>query len=423
MRNFIETVLRKNSRILADSALTFVALVVVGGVQFLQMVIFSRHLGAAALGTYLAGFAVFRICQSLAQMGLETAALRFVAQAKATDEWGVVARTMAIACGSALAAGLALGALMYVLGPFLPKQAMGVITPLALAIGPSAACVVAANAIRGLDRNVLSLVFSGMIAPLVSILVFLVVTPSTAADHAAQAFGLGQAAAFVTMALFLVVTAGKFPNRLGKLSTRGLFSVALPLSAINLTLLCNDVFSVLILSWFHSTEQVAYLGVCGRLMLLVGFILHAVNRTNEARFAALSKLEDRKEIRRVYIAATVISSVTALPAIIVIAIFGRYLLQLFGSEFEAAYPTLLVLLAGQFVNAALGPSGNLLIMDEGHRKAALVSAKSVVLFFVLALALSPPFAAVGAAVAVSVSLVYRKVALTVAALHRLRSPI
>lgn len=419
----IGVILRANSRILTDSALTFVALVVVGGVQFVQMVIFSRNLGAEALGIYLAGFAIFRICQSMAQLGLETAALRFVAQAKASDEWGIVARTILIACASALVAGVVLGALMYLLGPYLPKQSIGVIMPLAFAVGPSAAGVVAANSIRGLDHNVLSLVFSGMVAPVMSIIVFLIVSQSSAADYAAQAFATGQAAAFVTVVLFLAVTTRRFPNRTGKLSMRRLFSVALPLTAINLSLLCNDVFSVLILSWFHSTEQVAYLGVCGRLMLLVGFILHAVNRTNEARFAALSKLEDQKEIRRVYITATVIASATALPAIILIAVFGRYLLSLFGPEFSAAYPTLIVLLAGQFVNAALGPSGNLLIMDDGHRKAALMSAKSVLLFFVLALALSPPYAAVGAAVAISASLIYRKVALTLAVLHRLRTTI
>lgn len=399
----------ENRSIALSSIATFAMLGGVGAVQFVQMLIFSRTLGASALGVYLAGFAIFRIAQTVSQLGLESAALRFVAQGKSVEEWGAVGRTLLVSMLAALVAGVLAGGVVLTVAPYLPSQSLDVLWCLALAVGPSAACVVAANAIRGLSYNVLSLAFSGLIAPAVSIAVFVMVAQQPGAGRAAMSFALGQAVAFVVVSLFLLVTARRFPNNEGKLDAARLFKVALPLSAVNLSVLCNDVFSVAILSWFHSPEQVAFLGVCGRIMLVIGFLLHAINRTNEARFAGFSRVGDRDAIRRLYVFATGMAIAVAAPTMLAIALLAKPLLRLFGAEFEQAQTVLLILLAGQLVNAALGPSGSLLIMDDGQKAAATISAVSVAIFLVLAFALTPTFAAAGMAAAVSTSLLYRKV--------------
>jgi O-antigen/teichoic acid export membrane protein len=78
----------------------------------------------------------------------------------------------------------------------------------------------------------------------------------------------------------------------------------------------------------------------------------------------------------------------------------------FGGEFKAAYPALVVLVAGQFVNAASGSTGFFMNMTGKQRIFSWVIAVAAVLNVMLGLLLIPRWGAVGGAWAATISLAF-----------------
>lgn len=95
--------------------------------------------------------------------------------------------------------------------------------------------------------------------------------------------------------------------------------------------------------------------------------------------------------------------VATLPLVWVIAIAPDSVLGVFGSEFEGAETALLIVLIGQFVNAATGSGGLVLVMIGRTGYDFAVYAGSLSLSLTLAFALSPRFGITGAAIANAVT--------------------
>ena len=86
------------------------------------------------------------------------------------------------------------------------------------------------------------------------------------------------------------------------------------------------------------------------------------------------------------------------PILVVLVFLGHPIMKfVFGTEFTVAYPAMLVLVAGQFVNAVSGSTG--IFMNMTGRQAAFrnIMTASAVLNVLLCLALVPRFGTLGAA--------------------------
>lgn len=90
-------------------------------------------------------------------------------------------------------------------------------------------------------------------------------------------------------------------------------------------------------------------------------------------------------------------------------------LDLFGASFQMGATALVILALGQFVNAAAGPSGNVLIMTGQERIAVRGVAAGLLANIVLAVALVPPLGVTGGAIAFASSLVLWNTVLVVLA--------
>jgi O-antigen/teichoic acid export membrane protein len=102
-----------------------------------------------------------------------------------------------------------------------------------------------------------------------------------------------------------------------------------------------------------------------------------------------------------------------------VIVLGRFLLGLFGDEFVAAYPALVILAAGQIVNALCGTVGSLMIMTRLHREAATVFGGAAALNIALNAVLIPRFGLNGAAIATSTTVVLWNVVMVVLVVRKL----
>jgi O-antigen/teichoic acid export membrane protein len=118
----------------------------------------------------------------------------------------------------------------------------------------------------------------------------------------------------------------------------------------------------------------------------------------------------RRSARMTFIATTVL--------VAGLAIFGRYVLVLFGPGFSAAYVPLLILLVGEWLNTCAGSVGFLLTMTRFQKQAPGIFLCGAVSSLVLAVLLVPRWSLTGMAVAtvagwtvwnlVALAYVYRK---------------
>lgn len=95
----------------------------------------------------------------------------------------------------------------------------------------------------------------------------------------------------------------------------------------------------------------------------------------------------------------------SVPVILLLAIAGKMLLGWFGDSFRDAYLPLVILLAGQAVNAATGMVGGVLSMTGHHRIFVLFNLVAFLVQLTLSWLLIPSFGMTGAAIATSTALI------------------
>lgn len=145
------------------------------------------------------------------------------------------------------------------------------------------------------------------------------------------------------------------------------------------------------------------MAVAQRTAFLISFLLIAINLVVAPRFSALSAQGNLDELKLI-VKATVrlVLAVTAPLTLIIILCSGK-IMNLFGPEFRDGAILLQILAIGQFINAATGPVGQLLMMtghERDSRTIAFIVAPSAV---VAALVLTPWLGVEGAAISTAVA--------------------
>lgn len=102
-----------------------------------------------------------------------------------------------------------------------------------------------------------------------------------------------------------------------------------------------------------------------------------------------------------------------------LAVFGPWILRLFGPGFEAGHPMILVLAVGLIARSSIGPAERLLNMVGQQKICAAVYAVAVVVNIALCLTLVPRIGPIGAAIATAGAVVVESILLFAAVKKRL----
>jgi len=141
-----------------------------------------------------------------------------------------------------------------------------------------------------------------------------------------------------------------------------------------------------------------------RTSTLVAFVLSVASVAAQPTISAFHAQGRWVELGRFIAQVTLcILGVTVLVGLTV-AILGHYILGLFGHEFQAGYPALLILISGFALVAPLGPITSLLIMTGRHYPAAGVHTASIGVNLALNALFIPLWGIEGAALATASSL-------------------
>ncbi len=170
-----------------------------------------------------------------------------------------------------------------------------------------------------------------------------------------------------------------------------------PFAVVQLSSIVMGSLETLLLGFFSHAESVALYAAALRLVLIMNFVLIAVNSVLAPRMAAAHARGDESALRRAMREATLISLLLSSPLGLLYLLRPAWVLGLFGADFVAASQALVVLTLGQCVSLLCGPVMLALQMCGQERAQQKIVLLTLLLVFLLGCWLVPRWGVMGAA--------------------------
>lgn len=373
----------------------------------------ARALGAEALGIYALGVTLIGFLGTFNALGLPDAAVRFVAQYQAAGRFDFLHALLWRGAGALLAANVLFAVVLLVGGPWV---AVHFYHSAALAhYVPWFAGLMLLGVLTHFYGKVLAgyqdihgrtLIVSFIGSPLNVLVAVLLITAG---------FGLsGYLGAQVISAIvvqFLLFRAvrrltpqqARFGSQPGRPLQREVVSFSYTLIGIGLMEFVMAQVDKVSLGYFRGAREVGIYSVAAAFVAYVPILLSSVNQLFSPMISGLHTLGDRVMLKRLFQALTKWIVALTLPLAIVVMVFARVIMHIFGHDFEAGWPILIIGTIGQLVNCGVGSVGLLLLMSGHEKRLIRVQIYMALVTLVLNLLLVPTLGLIGAAVAAALT--------------------
>jgi O-antigen/teichoic acid export membrane protein len=397
--------------LIKKAGITFVIQILGVGLGYLLQVFLARVMGAEEYGLYTYIFAWATICALICNLGIPVAVLRFIPEYSTKGDWG---RFQGVIRGSSrltfsFSIGMSLLVTVIVLWLHSSRQLdnfapilLGVWTVPLLALER-----LQGNFFRSGRLMVAAYGPSKVLRPLLFML-----------GTAAMFYWVGreklasQPVLLITIATYVLLIFSQQVLIHKSLLTQGekakpiyevrsWLRVSLPLLLIVGFVIVLYQTDILMVGMFLSPADVALYNAATKTSFLTSFVYTAVEAIGAPTIAGLYAAGDRVQLQKVM---TTTAHLVFWPTMLVTLFLfagGKYILQLFGSEFIAAYWPLVILSWGQVVNSATGPAGYILDLTGHQDQSARVRCCTAITNIVLNTILIPQFGITGAAIATS----------------------
>lgn len=369
-------------KLLSGGAWTAGTRVAAGFSGFAVNALLARLLVPADLGDYFLLVSVASAGALSAQLGLQVALVRLVAEAmsrgRADQAYGAAATGLAIV---AVAAAV-LGSVVAVFGADMAVAIFGSATLARIAwlgglwLGTLAIMNLIAEVFRGLhDYRMAGLIGgAGSSLLLLAMIGSLYVMRGQASVGIAAALGvLATAAVAIAGAVALRRRASQAAVRVA-MPVREMLSVSLPLLVTSIAFFVSGQADLWILGIWGSREDVAVYGAAVRLVQLVMVPMLMINAVLAPLIADLHAKGHGSELQKLLRGA---AAVSGLPALVMLAcVFGGaapLLGWLYGDFYRHGTTALVLICSGQAVNVLTGPAAVTLMMT-GHQRAVMTIA-------------------------------------------------
>jgi O-antigen/teichoic acid export membrane protein len=163
---------------------------------------------------------------------------------------------------------------------------------------------------------------------------------------------------------------------------------------------------VIFLGIFRTETEVGLYAIAVKLATLTSFLLAAINSMAAPKFAELFYKGELGELLSVARKSTKLAFWATLPILLMLVLLGETILKtLYGTEFAAAYPAMMIMVVGQVINGMSGSTGNLMNMTGNEREFRNMIVAAALVNVALSFILIPRFGMLGAAASAAVCLV------------------
>ncbi len=421
----------EDARARRGAAYAFAIRVVSAGVAFGSQILLARWMGIFEFGLFTYCIVLMSVLSVLTSFGLPWAAVRFLSEYGARNEWAKFRGFLTSARVAAIWAGTVCCVVAVTVVQLLGGQ---ISEELALPLILVLACL-PLQSLNELQEGVgksqgwigLALMPAFIFRPL--IMVGLLGVAKLAGYETNAVTG-----AYALLVSMLVITAGQYFLQIRSFKAKipsgplafelrtwvGVSMGLLLLEGFSMLLLHSDV---LVLKLFVSADQISLYYAAVRTISLTSFVYFAIASAFGMRFSALFATGDLEGLQSVYRKACMLTFWPSLLMASAVLVLGKPLLWLFGPEFMAGYHLMFVIAGGLLARAAIGPMQVMLSMCGGQKQCAIVLFAVLVLNVSLNLILIPHFGLMGTAIATMVSMLVESIALAAIAKKRFGFPL
>lgn len=384
-------------------------------------ILLARQLGITGLGLYSVAIATVTLAGLPIEFGFPALVTRETARAHAVDDWDMVRAVLFFAVGIIVLIAMATGAAVALCWPwfrghYAAEQIAVFVVAMPIPLLSALANVCAAG-LRGIRRPLLgtaptTVVRSGALMLSLGIAALIApgwLDPQRAAALSAVAAGIGMAFAAVALAWH-----APRPTRSRRISipARAWLLAAFTLGLQQGTRVAREQATLLIVGTFGSVEAAGLYRIAQRGAIAANFGYTTMVTLIAPYLVQLDATGDRARLQRLITAsARAMTAVTLIPFAVFLFFGGPLLAALFGADFAAAQPALVLLTLGFVLICALGPAQTVIVMLNRERVLLGTMALCLAASVVLAIALIGPFGAAGAAAADAFGLVLNQLIL------------
>lgn len=416
IRSHLTTLMRSGGNIatLARGAGGTMAIKLVSALLlFTVHVVLARILGVESYGAYAIAFAWLTMLLLIGRQGFDLATVRYVAAYRSQRQWpllrGFLEFSHAVVFWVSVIVGGCLAGTAWLLRDHYSAEIIGALVLAAAVLPVFALTQIHEAALRGLNLVVRAQLAQAILNPIVIIVCLpLAVLWLNAPASAETAMEIYLMATVISLFFLWIMLRRSLPGEVGNATPEHLPREWISASFAMMFLmsfapLLNQI-NLVIIGALQDSGAAGLYGAASRIastLQLPAVALGAAIGPMAAEFHARGDLAALQRMTRFGVRATF---GLALIAAIGLAVFGHLILGLLGEEFITAYPIMMVLVAGQLFLAAMAPAGILLNMTGYQNDSARIMFICALGNIVLLGALIPPFGALGAAIATSVTL-------------------
>lgn len=410
--------------LLRGAGTVFVIRALGGALLYLSQILAARWLGLEQFGVFSYAWATTYLLAVLASLGLPICSMRFVSLYRARSDGRNLIRFVRWAWLTAAGSGVVLMLIAW-LALVAGERLWGSDQRTILALGFLAIPVLSAGLLqiqtaRAIGQVVLAYAPEQVARPFLFI-VFGAICVALTASPGAGTFLL------LTSAAYLITTTGQGTllfrilrdERSGMRDEppgpddrpRAWLRTALPMLAFSGAQVALAESGIILVGILLPPEAAGIYAAAARTAMLLTMVTMAVDTMSVPKASALHAQGRRAEIDRTLRRAVRLAFLLAMAMMLAMVVAGGFILELFGPQFAAAYPALLILAGGHALAAAVAPVPAIL-NATGHQDVVTgLALATVALNLVLGVILITAFGVIGAAVTGAVTTVLLRTAL------------
>jgi O-antigen/teichoic acid export membrane protein len=413
------------ARRLAGAA--FLIRVVSAVVAFLSQIVLARWLGGFQFGVYVYAWTWVLLLGGMVDLGLGSAAQRFIPEyverKQAALLLGFLRGSRWLASLTAAVIAAAAAGLVWLLSSHI---AAADVAPLLIACATLPICGLA-QVQSGIARSY-GWVNLGLSPTYIfrQLLLLALLGAAVAAGLAMNAVTATLTAAIATWSVTLgqsVVLDRRLASKLEigprAYAVRSWLATAAPIFVVEAFYLLLTYSDVIVLQQFRPPDEVGIYYAAAKTMALVAFIYFSVAQTLAHKFAEYHVAGDRSRLADFLAVAVRMTFWPSLASVVVLLVFGRPLLWMFGHEFVSGYYLMFIIAMGLLARASVGPAERVLNMLGERHSCAMIYAGAFAMNLVLCFVLIPRLGVAGAAAAGAGALIFESASLFLVAKMRL----
>jgi O-antigen/teichoic acid export membrane protein len=392
-------------------ALTLRVIGLIFGYGFTLLI--TRNFGADSLGIFALTTTILTIVSIVGKAGFDIALVRFISQFFAQQRSDLVKEVYYKALKIVIPLCISISLLLFIVAPFLSIKVFRReyltehIKIISIAVLPFVLININSQAFRGIKKVTIFSFFQYISNFLFSTSFLLLLIPAFSDKEDLPI--LAYVFAIVVGALLSQIFWNKKTD-LGHaqtgdtLRTKSLLEVSIPMMLSDSMFFIMNWTTTIMLGIFRSDAEVGVFNAAVKISAFTGISLLTINYIAAPKFAELYGKGDSGGLRRIIHQSTKLIFWTSAPILILIFLFPKYILGLFGPEFESGWIALVILTLGQFVHSVSGSVGFILQMTGREKAFQYIISVASILSVLLSVAIIPSYGVIGAAIANTVSI-------------------